>query len=369
MNGDVEVLWALVAALLLLFAHAGVVMLVEGVTRRRRLLEVSARHLAGAAGAILGTLVVMMVDLSFLSGAIEDTTSGADRLPITAIASAILITSLATAALTERATVIAHLVVGLLTGMVLLPAVTAARLEDGLFDTISIGARGFIDTAAVSFFLISGAMALTGTMVIGPRLGGRGPDGKVRNIPGKSTPAAAVGALLVAPGLIGVLTPLGEVWRAAVADAAVHLLIGAAVGALIGMLIGYALWGWIRAVAVIQGSLAGVVATTGDPFGATLLESVFLAGGGAIVALFVGRSLRNAGIDDPAGSVAVYGAAAVYGALGVGFSDGSQFLAQLLGVVLTSVGVLIVSGIVFALLRLLKVLRVSPDIEIVGLDP
>ena len=91
---------------------------------------------------------------------------------------------------------------------------------------------------AVSFFLISGAMALTGTMVIGPRLGGRGPDGKVRNIPGKSTPAAAVGALLVAPGLIGVLTPLGEVWRAAVADAAVHLLIGAAVGALIGMLIG-----------------------------------------------------------------------------------------------------------------------------------
>lgn len=373
MDADVEVFWALVAGLLLLLAHVGAVMLIEGLTRRRRLLEVSARHIAGAAGAVIGTLLVMGVDSSLLTGTATNTAtyavSEASRLPITAITMAILMTALATAALTERATVVAHLVVGLLTGSVLLPGVTAARLDDGLLAAISIGTKGFIDTAAVGFFLVSGAMALTGTMVIGPRLGGSGPDGKVRYIPGKSTPTAAVGALLVSTGLIGVLTPLGQVWTNSVADAAVHLLAGGAVGALVGATIGYLLWGWIRAVPVIQGMLAGIVATTGDPFGATLLESMFLAGGGSIVALFVARYLRNVGIDDPVGSVAIYGAAAIYGALGVGFSDASQFLAQLLGVGITSVGVLIVSGVVFAVLRVLRLLRIRPEIEVVGLDP
>ena len=369
MDGEVEVFWALVAGLLLLLAHAGVVMVVEGLTRRRRLLEVSARHIAGAAGAVVGTLSVMALDPSFLSGAVGDAGADVSRLPITAMTMAILMTALATSALTERATVVAHLVVGVLTGSVLLPTVTAARLDDGLLDAISIGTRGFVDTAAASFFLVSGAVALTGTMVIGPRLGGSGPDGKVRHIPGKSIPAATVGALLVSIGLIGVLTPLGQVWTDSVVDAAVHLLAGGAVGALVGALIGYSLWGWSRSVFTIQGLLAGIVATSGDPYGATLLESMFLAGGGAIVALFVARYLRSVGIDDPVGSVAVYGAASIYGALGVGFSDGSQFLAQLLGVGITSVGVLIVSGIVFAILRVLRVLRIRPEIEVVGLDP
>lgn len=368
-SGDVEFLWALVAGLLLLVAHAGVVMVVEGLTRRRRVFDVSARHIAGAAGAVVGTLIAMAVDSSFLSSAVSGAASDVGRHPFTALTMAILMTALATAALTERATVLAHLTVGLLTGAILLPAVTAARLDDGLLATISIGTRGFVDTAAVSFFLVSGAVALTGTMVIGPRRGGSGPDGQVRHIPGKSIPTAAVGALLVSTGLIGVLTPIGQVWSDSVADAAVHLLVGGAVGALVGAVIGFALWGWSRSVHVIQGLLAGVVATSGDPFGATVVESIFLAAGGSIVALFVARHLRNVGIDDPVGSVAIYGAAAIYGALGVGFSDGSQFLAQLLGVGMTSVGVLIVSGIVFAILRVLRLLRVRPEIEVVGLEP
>ena len=53
---DSNTFWALIAGILLLVAYVGLVGVVEGSTRRRLVTTGAARHVAGAAGAILGVV-------------------------------------------------------------------------------------------------------------------------------------------------------------------------------------------------------------------------------------------------------------------------------------------------------------------------
>ncbi len=367
MDPDVVALWGLISGLLLLLANCGVVLLIEGLTRRRRVFTVSARHLAGVSGAVFGSLasgrIGLGYDTVFAGSAVSE-----DLAAFSAATMATLFTTVALAALAERATVLAHGVIGALVGAVLLPAIALAQTTGGVLGSISIGGAGFIDTSAASFFMAAGSVALIGTMVIGPRLGVRGPEGEARKIPGKSMPTAMVGALLAATGFFGLLTPLGRTWESDVADGAVHLLVGAAVGVVVGALVGTAIWGRISLEPAIQGMLAGLVTATADPFSVSMVESVAVAAVGSAVALAVVRFFEKRAIDDPLGSSAVFGIAGMIGSLGADLTNGSQVLAQFVGVMLLGGSVLVAAGFTMGLLRLARLLRVRPDIEVVGLD-
>lgn len=369
MAGEIDTLWALVAGLLLLFANVGAVIMLEGLTRRRRVLTVSARHLASVGGSVIGVIAITRFELDlFDSTATLDSDFDESSQLWVAVCSAMLLTTLAMGGMAERASVLAHLLGGLLVGAVLAPVAASARQSDGLLTTIEIGEHGFVDTSAASIFVVAGLMALVGSMIIGPRRGRAGSNGAVRDIPGESIPLAMIGGLVMASTLFGVLARPGDVWSQEITEGALVMVAGGAAGVLAGVVIGRIVAGYVRSKHVLHGLLAGIVSTTGNPLEVSREEAVIFGLVGASIALFVGHYLDSKDIDDPAGIISVFGAAGVWGSLAIGITNGEQFVAQLVGVAVIGAGVIIASGFLFAALRLLRVFRISPDIEVAGIE-
>lgn len=369
MDADVNTLWALVAGLLLLLGNVGAIVMLEGLTRRRRVLTVAARHLGGAAGAVIGTIAIREVSLVGLQVSLPvDGALDANAQLWVAACSAVLLTTLSMAGMAERATVLGHVIGGVTIGAFLAPLAASARQVDGFLSTIEFGSRSYVDTAAGSMFVVAGWAGLVGSMIIGPRLGRAGRNGDVRAIPGKSMPDAVFGALVLYATVIGVLARPGTPWDPDLTIGALALLMGGAVGALVAAGLSRILDGHVRARHTILGLIAGVISTTGDPLEASLGEAAVFGGVGAGIAVLVTHFLDSAKVDDPVGIFAMCGAAGMWGSLALGVTNGDQFLAQLVGTLLISAVVVIVSGMVFGALRLLTVLRVRPDIEIAGLD-
>lgn len=373
MDRDINTLWALVAGLTLFVANVGVIVMVEGLTRRRRVLTVSARYIAGTSGAVFGAIGISRLDLPWLNATANATAADGVAFDSNAqlfvgVASSVLLTTLVVAGLAERATVLAHLLVGLLMGGFLGPLSASSLQPEGSLSAIEIGESGFVDAAAASVFALAGLSALIGAVVVGPRRGRSDKDGKVRFIPGKSMPAAAIGALLTFPMLVGVLARPGSGWNDAIVDAALVMVLGGAAGAVSGILVSQMILGRVGVIHVLHGLLAGLVATTGDPFNSNLIEAVIFGAVGAAIALAVLQYLSSVQIDDPVGIISVFGAAGIWGSLTVGFSNGDQFLAQVVGIVLIVSIAAIVAGALFGLLRILRLLRVRTDIEVVGLE-
>lgn len=375
MDPEIDSLWALVAGVLLLLSNVGAIVMLEGLTRRRSVLTISARHLAGASGAVVGVISVSLLEIDILQSPILEGTSAAGdalRNPFANVwisgCSAVLLTTLSMAGMAERATVFAHLLGGLLIGGLLAPLAASARGVDGFLTTIEFGDHTYLDTAAGSMFAVAGWVALIGAMIIGPRRGRSSTSGSIREVVGESTPVAMVGALLMYSTLFGVLARPGDGWNDTVASGAFVMLMGGAVGVLSGMAIGRVLVGHVRAVHVLRGLLAGVVSTTGSPLEATLEEAVIFGLVGSSLALAVGYYLDSRNVDDPVAIISVFGAAGVWGSLAIGVTNGEQFLAQLVGVAITGAIATTAAGFLFAVLRLLHVFRVRPDVEVAGLE-
>src|SRR5437588_61912 len=173
---------------------------------------------------------------------------------------------------------------------------------------------------------MGGAAALAGAMVLGPRIGKYGRDGKPRTLSAHHIPMAMLGTFILLFGWFGfnaASTLAGTDFRFAVV--ATNTAIAAAFGATIAML-----WVMLRAGKpdpgmMANGMLAGLVAITApcafvQPWAAALI--------GSVAAVLVVESVwffeRKAKIDDPVGAISVHGVCGIFGVLSVGvFADGA----------------------------------------------
>lgn len=365
--------------------NVGVVGVVEGLTRRRMVATGAARHLGGFLGAVIGVVGCGYAlgygpgnewfgqEGFFLSGvdfspeAAGDSATAAARIFLLVGQSAFFV-SLVMAALAERTTFAAHIVCGLIAGGLLVPSTQRALDPVGILGSISVNDSSFVDSSAASIFAMAGWLGLLGAMVIGPRLGWIGANGNVRVIPGKSPWIVGAGSLLFVAGSAGLSSIPDAQWDDRVSNAAMALLLGATAGGCIAAAIGVRRHGRVTVFGLAAGLLAGVVATSGallhvGPIGALVLGAI---GGG--VAQVAAIALERWRIDDPAGAVSAFGAAGVVGSLGARAFDLDQLLAQVIGQLIIAAWSIVVAGLVFGTLRAVRVLRVSRDIEMVGLD-
>ena len=225
------------------------------------------------------------------------------------------------------------------------------------WDTMHAGA-GYVDFAGSGVVhSVGGAAALAGAIVLGPRIGKFGPDGKPRAIPGHSIPMAMLGCFILLFGWFGFnAASTFSATDIQFATVAANTAIAAAVGAVVAMYYMMARTGKPDPGMMVNGMLAGLVAITAPcafvaPWAAALI--------GALAALIVIEAawfIERRGIDDPVGAIAVHGVGGAFGVLCVGIfangkygagwngsttegvkglikGDGGQFLAQLLGVV------------------------------------
>ena len=193
---------------------------------------------------------------------------------------------------------------------------------------------GFIDFAGSTVVhAIGGWAALAALLVVGPRLGRFGPDGRPREIQGHNLPLVAMGAFILWLGWFGFNA--GSTMSASVGlgRIALNTHLGGAAGAVGAMATMALLRSKLMMTLTLNGSIAGLVSVTA---GCHVMEPGFalLAGfvGGALSVL-TAPLLDRLRVDDVVGAVSVHVVGGVWGTLAAGlFRSGHLFDLSQLGV-------------------------------------
>jgi Amt family ammonium transporter len=238
---------------------------------------------------------------------------------------------------------------------------------------------------------VGGWAALAGIIVLGPRRGKFGPGGKVNAIPGHSMTSAAIGVFVLWFGWFG-FNP-GSTMAAdgpSIAHVATTTNIAAAAATVSSMVAAWLLLGKPDLGMTLNGCLAGLVAITAPCAFVSAWASIVIGLIAGLVVCLGVSLLERWKLDDPVGAVAVHGFNGLWGVLALGiFADGSygaglngvegtvkgliyggtgQFAAQAIGMVTCAVFVLGTAYAFFKLQDKLQGIRVSPQVEVEGLD-
>ena len=234
---------------------------------------------------------------------------------------------------------------------------------------------GFLDFAGSGVVHLTGAVAaLTGVLLLGPRLGKYGPKGEVRAMPGANMPLAALGTFILWLGWFGFnggselkISDVGE--ANAVAQVFVNTNTAAAGGVIAALIAARLLFGKADLTFVLNGAIAGLVAITAEPLTPTPWLATLVGAVGGVLVVFSVVVLEKLGIDDPVGAISAHGTAGTWGLMAVPISNpDASFLYQLVGLLTIAGWVFVASWITWALLKAVIGLRVSAEEEREGLD-
>lgn len=258
-----------------------------------------------------------------------------------------------------------------------------------IFQTVFCATAATIVSGSTCVHMVGGLIACLGAAMLGPRIGKYDKDGKARAIPGHNITAMALGVFILWFCWFGFN---GGSTVAMTADEDMELAslvmfntnLAAAVATVVAMIFTWIRYGKPDVSMTFNAALAGLVAITAPcdcvtPVGAFFIGLV----AGLLVVISVEFFDNKAKIDDPVGAVSVHMVNGMWGTLAVGlFSNGGDGVAkglfyggglgqlgvQALGIVSVAAYVLIVMFIVFKIIDNTVGLRVQAEIEIDGLD-
>ncbi len=261
-------------------------------------------------------------------------------------------------------------------------------LQNGETPLLATGMQDFAGSTAVHMIGATGAFAAL--LLLGPRKGKYGPDGKPRAIPGHSMPLVGLGVIILFFGWFG-FNPGStlNITDTRLADVAVVTLLGAA-GGVIGAFVATQLkQRTIDIGMVANGMIAGLVAITA-PSGYVEAWAGPIIGFVAGIIVVFGVIWIDKKIDDPIGATSAHGLAGIWGTLSCGlftaprlaqynafgdpegglFYSGNltQLAAQAVGVAVAFTFVFAMSYATFAIIKATIGIRVSEDDEEAGLD-
>ncbi len=239
---------------------------------------------------------------------------------------------------------------------------------------------GFVDFAGSTVVhSVGGYVGLAGIIILGARKGRFPKDSKPREIQGCDVPMTVAGVFILWFGWLGFNGGSTLAFNDIVPQVLLNTCIGAATGMLAALFVGWAFKKIPDVNFVINGTLAGLVAITANCHCVTPGAAAIIGAVGGIVMLAGAWILEKLRLDDAVGAVPVHLCAGIWGTLAVGIFGqpellgtnpimGSQFLAQLIGVLACGVWAFGLSFIGLWVLNKIKPLRVSSEDEDKGLN-
>ena len=251
-----------------------------------------------------------------------------------------------------------------------------------------LATAGFWDFAGSTVVhSVGGWAALAGIIVLGPRLGKYGPNGKVTPIPGHSMTSGVIGCFVLWLGWFG-FNPGSTM--AADPNAISHVVMTTNTAGFMALLSATALsWIWDGKPdlgASINGCLAGLVAIPAGCAFVTVPAALIIGLIAGILVILAVKVTDKLQLDDPVGAIQVHLVNGVFGTLCVGlfavdkitgaatgnglFNGGGTTLlmAQLTGIGAVAVYTLIASFVFWYAIKAVFGLRVSAAEEEEGLD-
>src|SRR5713101_7234628 len=183
--------------------------------------------------------------------------------------------------------------------------------------------RGMQDFAGSTVVHYQGALAgLAGALILGPRIGKFGTDGRANPIPGHNIPYAVLGTIILWFGWFGfnpgstLSVHTGGYGYFAYVATTTNL--AAAAGAVTGMCVAWAKLGKPDISMMMKGALGALVAITAASGFVAPWAAIVIGIGSGFIAVFGVIFVERIGIDDPIGAVAVHGFSGVWGTLATG---------------------------------------------------
>ncbi|MCL7754831.1 ammonium transporter [Polaribacter sp. Z022] len=386
-NGDMGMLWMLIAGILVFLMQAGFTLVESGMTRSKNAVNIAMKNLLDiCVGSITFWLVgysLMYGDTSngffFWSGLFQG--EGADLFFQTMFAATTA--TIVSGAIAGRTKYTTYIIFSLVMTAVIYPISGGWQWQgEGWLTKL-----GFIDFAGSSIVhSVGGWAALVAAFMVGPRIG-KYVDGKVLPIPGHNQVLATLGVFILWFGWFGFNGGSQLAWGGADATGASNVVLitnlSAAAGGLGALITTWIWYGKPNLSQTLNGSLAGLVSITAGCGNMTAGGAV-LAGliGGIIVVFSIEFIEKKLKIDDAIGAASVHGVAGAWGTLVIGlwgvdgdtaiglFNGGgaSQLGSQAIGVVAYAAWAIGLSFIVLAILKKTMGLRVTKEVEIEGLD-
>jgi Amt family ammonium transporter len=380
--------WTLVAAFLVFFMQAGFAMVETGFTRAKNAVNIMMKNLMDFA---LGSLAFFAIGFGIMFGVSQTGFFGTNGFFLSDFAKekdlwlyafwmfqvvfAATAATIVSGAMAERTKFVSYLIYSVVISALIYP-VFGSWAWGGLYHGKGwLEKLGFIDFAGSTVVhSIGGWAALAGAIVLGPRIGKFGADGKPKAIPGHNIPLAALGVFILWFGWFGFNPGSTTMANGDTAMIAVNTNLAAAAGTVGALIIAWILFRKPDASMTLNGSLAGLVAITAGCANVTPLGSVaigFMAGVLVVLSvLFIEKVFK---VDDPVGAVSVHGVCGAFGTLCAGvFNAGGTSLhmigVQALGVVSAFLWSFTTCFILFKVIKATVGLRVSPEEEVEGLD-
>jgi Amt family ammonium transporter len=402
------VLWTAVAAFLVFFMQAGFAMVEAGFTRAKSSVNIIMKNVMDFSIGIIAFFVIGF-HLMFSGGSESlfflGDTEAADWGMTFFIFQAVFCATAATivsGAMAERTKFVSYLVYSAIISGIIYPISGSwawGSLLDGegwleTFWTLTDGDEScavfFSDFAGSTVVhSVGGWLALAGAIVLGPRIGKYGPDGKPRAIMGHNIPLAALGVFILFFGWFGFNPGSTTTFDMSLGGIAVTTGLAAGAGGILAMVTSWLIGGKPDGSMTLNGVLAGLVSITAPCATVTPAWAVVIgAVGGVIVVLaviFIDSVLK---IDDPVGAVAVHGVCGAWGTLAAGlfntpveaWEDGpmiggilvggtaDQLIVQLVGIVTVFAYTFVAGLIMFLAIKFTIGLRVTEEEELRGLD-
>jgi Amt family ammonium transporter len=384
---DMGMLWMLLSGILVFFMQAGFTLVESGMTRSKNAVNIAMKNLLDIA---VGSLTYWFVGYSLMYG---DTTNGlffwsgimqgegADLFFQTMFAAtAATIVSGAIAGRTKYST---YVIFSIVMTAIIYPIAGGWQWQGSGWLT----ELGFIDFAGSSIVhAVGGFAALVAAYLVGPRIG-KYVNGKVMPIPGHNQILATLGVFILWLGWFGFNGGSQLAWGGddAVQASTVVLItnLAAAAGALGALITTWIWYGKPHLAQSLNGALAGLVSITAG-CGNMSAGGAVLAGliGGIIVVFSIEFIEKKLKIDDAIGAASVHGVVGFWGTIVVGlwgidgdtkiglFNGGgsAQLVSQLTGGLAYAVWAVVLSFIVFGILKKTVGLRVTEEEEVAGLD-
>lgn len=397
MYSATDVMWVLVAAILVFFMQAGFALCEAGLTRAKNTGNILMKNMMDFC---IGTPCYWLVGFGLMFAGTGPLIGGLDplirgsydfgTLPTWcyAIFQTVFCATAATivsGSMAERTNFKAYCIYSAAISLVVYP-ISGHWIWGGGW-LASLNFHDFAGSTCVH--MVGGLVACLGAAMLGPRIGKYGKDGKPRAIPGHNITACALGVFILWFCWFG-FNGGSTVAMSTDADMELASLVmfntnmAAAVATCVTMIFTWFRYGKPDVSMTFNAALAGLVAITAGcdcvtPVGAFVIGAV----AGILVVLSVEFFDNIARIDDPVGAVSVHMVNGMWGTVAVGlFSNGgdgvgtglfygggfSQLGVQLLGIVTVAAYVLVVMFIIFKLIDKTIGLRVPEEVEIDGLD-
>ncbi|WP_238364057.1 ammonium transporter [Mesobacterium pallidum] len=277
--------------------------------------------------------------------------------------------SIVSGALAERIKLWPFLIFTIVLTGVLYPISGSWKWGGGWLDGI-----GFSDFAGSTIVhSVGGWAALAGAIVLGPRIGKYGKDGKVTPMPGSNLALATLGTFILWLGWFGfnggsqlAMGTVGDV--SDVSRIFANTNMAAAAGSIAALIMTQIMYKKPDLTMVLNGALAGLVSITAEPLAPSLFGSLLIGGVGGILVVFAVPMLDKLKIDDVVGAIPVHLVCGIWGTIAVVFSGSATLTAQLTGIVAYGVFTFVASLVVWFILKGVMGIRVSEEDEIMGLD-